>query len=77
MNTPRFFVDAALEPGAHLALPERVAHHALRVLRLAQGSALVLFNGRGGEAQATLEIAGPRAWARITQWHGVERESGQ
>ncbi|HOX88175.1 MAG TPA: 16S rRNA (uracil(1498)-N(3))-methyltransferase [Burkholderiaceae bacterium] len=76
MSTPRFFVDAALEPGAHLALPERVAHHALRVLRLAPGSALVLFNGRGGEAQATLEIAGPRAWARITQWHGVERESG-
>jgi 16S rRNA (uracil1498-N3)-methyltransferase len=75
MSTPRFFVDAPLDAGARLALPERVAHHALRVLRLAPGAALVIFNGRGGEARADLEIDGPRAWARISQWSPIERES--
>lgn len=75
MSAPRFFVDAALEPGARLALPERVAHHALRVLRLAHGAALVLFNGHGGEAQATLSIEGSHVWAQIVRWDGIERES--
>lgn len=75
MSAPRFFVDATLEPGARLALPERVAHHALRVLRLAHGVSLVLFNGRGGEAQATLAVEGQQAWAHIVQWDAIERES--
>jgi 16S rRNA (uracil1498-N3)-methyltransferase len=75
MNAPRFFVDAPLDAGARLALPERVAHHALRVLRLTSGAALVIFNGRGGEARATLEIDATRAWARVTQWDPIERES--
>lgn len=75
MSAPRFFVDATLEPGARLALPERVAHHALRVLRLAHGVPLVLFNGRGGEAHATLAVEGQQAWADIVRWDAIERES--
>jgi 16S rRNA (uracil1498-N3)-methyltransferase len=69
---PRFFVDADLAAGQALALPERVAHHAQRVLRLRAGTAITLFNGRGGEYAATLLADGQ---ARIDDFNPVERES--
>ncbi len=74
MSAPRFFVDADLAVGAGVALPDRVAHHALHVLRLRDGAALVLFNGRGGEYRATLQ-AGRRPYASIQAHAPVERES--
>ena len=56
---PRFFVPAGLAPGATVELPEAAAHHALRVLRLGEGAAVVLFDGHGGEWFARLVRAGP------------------
>jgi len=47
--TPRLHVAAPLIPGASLELPEDAARHAVQVLRLRLGEALVLFNGQGGE----------------------------
>ena len=44
---PRFYVDAALRAGASCTLAEDAAHHALHVLRLREGEAVTLFNGRG------------------------------
>ncbi len=55
---PRFFVDTKLEDGQTIALSDANAHHALRVLRLAVGDELTLFNGRGGEHVATIAQAG-------------------
>lgn len=75
MTAPRFFVDLSLAEGHTLPLPERVAHHALRVLRLADGAAVTLFNGQGGEYAATLGIDGKRAHAQIGRFDAVERES--
>ena len=57
MPAPRFFVPDALSPalaGRELRLPELVAHHAIRVVRLAAGDLLTLFDGTGGEYPATL-----------------------
>jgi 16S rRNA (uracil1498-N3)-methyltransferase len=79
MGAPRFFVDETLSSasvGAEIALPDDVAHHALRVLRLDPGDAIVLFDGTGGEYAATITRAGKRdASARIERFDVVERES--
>jgi 16S rRNA (uracil1498-N3)-methyltransferase len=74
-RAPRFFVDATLAAGGVLPLPESVAHHAVRVLRLEDGAPIRLFNGRGGEYGARLAIAKSGARALIESFDAVERES--
>ncbi len=54
MVIPRFYVPQALAVGQCVTLPEAVANHAVRVLRLQPGDALVLFNGEGGAYAGTL-----------------------
>jgi 16S rRNA (uracil1498-N3)-methyltransferase len=77
MNQPRFYCREALSPGAHIDLPEPVARHAVRVLRLPPGAAVVLFDGRGGEYDARIErIERDRVVAALGAWRDIERESG-
>ena len=45
----RLYVQAPLQPGTACTLPPAQAHHAARVLRLAAGDAVTLFNGDGAE----------------------------
>ena len=75
--TPRLFVGGlALAPGATLELPEAVAHHALRVLRLRDGAPVTLFDGSGGEWRATVAATGRgSASAHVEAHDPVERES--
>jgi 16S rRNA (uracil1498-N3)-methyltransferase len=54
VSLPRFHVPEAT-PGARLALPEHVAHHARDVLRLRAGSPVRVFDGSGSEFEAVLE----------------------
>lgn len=76
MNSPRFYCREALSPGAHVELPEPVARHAVRVLRLPPGAPVVLFDGRGGEYPAHIErIERDRVYAELAAWREVERES--
>ena len=76
MNLPRFYCREALSPGAHVELPEPVARHAVRVLRLPPGAPMVLFDGRGGEYPAHIErIERDRVVAELAAWNEVERES--
>jgi 16S rRNA (uracil1498-N3)-methyltransferase len=76
MNLPRFYCREALSPGAHVELPEPVARHAVRVLRLPPGAPMVLFDGRGGEYPAHIErIERDRVMAELAAWNDVERES--
>jgi 16S rRNA (uracil1498-N3)-methyltransferase len=77
MSTPRAYVDLPLASGTQVELPEAVAIHAVRVLRLRAGDALTLFNGRGGEFAATLGAAAGRGRVRaeVGAHDGVERES--
>ncbi len=79
MAIPRFHCPAALDASAvntDFALPDAVAHHALRVLRLTEGDRLTLFTGDGGEFATTLIVAGKRdAVVRIDAFESVERES--
>lgn len=76
---PRVYVADAVRPGAAgevVTLPAAAAHHVVRVVRLAQGQSLVLFDGRGGEWSATLLEVGRRgATVRVDRFDPVERES--
>ena len=75
-RVPRLFVDTELHPGSKLALAKAAAHHAARVLRLRDGDAVVLFDGRGGEYDARLCVPGRgRIGAETGQRRDVERES--
>ena len=78
MSAPRFYVaphEATLASGVELALPAGVARHALQVLRLRAGDAMVLFDGRGGEYPATLLASGKEARASVGTHADVERET--
>jgi 16S rRNA (uracil1498-N3)-methyltransferase len=79
MTAPRFLSLARLAPelaGQTVELHESVAHHATRVLRLAVGDALTLFDGTGGEYAATLVRADRRGAAvRIESFLEADRES--
>ncbi len=46
---PRFYTDMLPGKAGEFELPPSVAHHALQVLRLKVGDAIVLFDGTGGE----------------------------
>ncbi|BCT92730.1 ribosomal RNA small subunit methyltransferase E [Lysobacter helvus] len=67
MRTTRVFVDLPLAAGVRVALPDDAANHLVRVLRMQEGDACVLFNGDGREFPATLLAANKR---------GVEAEVG-
>lgn len=54
MRVIRACVDAPLAIGARIALPEDVAGHLVRVLRLGAGDACVLFNGDGSDYDARI-----------------------
>ncbi len=61
MSAPRVLVPgAALETGSRVALPEAEARH-LRVSRVASGADLVLLDGEGARAAATLDASGREA----------------
>lgn len=76
MNMPRFYCCEALSPGALIDLPEPVARHAVRVLRLPPGAAMILFDGQGGEYEAHIEhIEKNRVVVQLGIWRDIERES--
>jgi 16S rRNA (uracil1498-N3)-methyltransferase len=56
----RLFVDCPLAPGGELGLSGDRAHYLLDVMRLRTGDAILVFNGRDGEWQATLAEGGRR-----------------
>ena len=76
MRLTRVYVDAALEPGAHLTLTGSAAGHLTRVLRLRPKAPLTLFNGRGGEYAASIErVQGSKVTVAVGEHAAIERES--
>ncbi|QSI34174.1 16S rRNA (uracil(1498)-N(3))-methyltransferase [Variovorax sp. RKNM96] len=72
---PRFHCSVPLSAGAAFALPPGAARH-VQVLRMQPGDALTLFDGAGGEYEATIERMG-RSDVSVTvgAHHPVEREA--
>ena len=56
----RLYVDEPLTEGAIFALSRDQANYLLKVLRLADRSTILVFNGRDGEWRANIEITGKR-----------------
>jgi 16S rRNA (uracil1498-N3)-methyltransferase len=54
---PRFFCPASLQTGLALSLPPGAARH-VQVLRMQPGDVITLFNGEGGEFEATVTRMG-------------------
>ncbi len=72
---PRFFIETPLAAGQTLSLPDAVVRH-IQVLRLKEGDSLTLFNGQGGEYQASLLAVQKRAAeCQISQFDDISRES--
>ncbi|POA54587.1 MULTISPECIES: 16S rRNA (uracil(1498)-N(3))-methyltransferase [Pseudomonas] len=59
MRLSRFFIDTPLSLGEH-ELPEAQAHYIARVLRMAEGDALQVFDGSGQEFRGTLVEVGKK-----------------
>jgi 16S rRNA (uracil1498-N3)-methyltransferase len=73
-RTPRLYVDAALAPGAAVALSPSQANYLLNVLRLKARDGVLIFNGREGEWRATLAPAGKRGASLSVDAQAREQE---
>ncbi|MCY7354682.1 MAG: 16S rRNA (uracil(1498)-N(3))-methyltransferase [Lysobacter sp.] len=76
MRLTRAYVELALAAGNCIALPEDVAAHLVRVLRLAPGDPCTLFNGDGRDYEARIVSANKReVLAEVVSAHDVDNES--
>lgn len=76
MSSPRIYHPGPLRSGQRIRLSEQAGRHVSQVLRLKSGTAVVLFDGSGGEYPATLEQVTRRDVIVETGEHvAVERES--
>ena len=76
MRLPRIHCDLRLGPGAQFALAPEAAQHVGKALRLKAGDALTVFDGRGGEYEATIQrIDKDRVDVKVGAWRDAETES--
>ena len=74
---PRYHCPVPLGEGAELALPAAAARH-VQVLRHQPGQSITLFNGQGGEWQATiLSMGRSEVRVRVDRHEAVEREAAR
>jgi 16S rRNA (uracil1498-N3)-methyltransferase len=75
MRLSRFFIDAPLSIGDH-ELPEAQAHYISRVLRMAEGDAVQMFDGSGHEFRGSLkEVGKKRVTVQIDEQFAGQIES--
>lgn len=76
MQRPRIYTPAALRAGTAHTLPESAAAHVTRVLRLAAGDPITLFDGSGTDYDAVLRVvARSGVTADVGDGRDVNRES--
>lgn len=72
---PRFHCPTPLHVGATLELPDGAARH-VQVLRLQPGDAITLFNGEGGECEASITRMGrSEVLVEVVTHTAIEREA--
>jgi 16S rRNA (uracil1498-N3)-methyltransferase len=64
-RTPRIYLDAPLVAGGEVSFDRDQANYLRNVLRLSQGDAVLLFNGRDGEWRAKLALTGKRTLSAV------------
>ncbi|TCV84325.1 16S rRNA (uracil(1498)-N(3))-methyltransferase [Sulfurirhabdus autotrophica] len=76
MGFSRFYHSGDLGADRQITLSEQAAHHATRVLRLKTDDRVTLFNGQGGEYEATIVQAGKKdVTVKTGAWLDRECES--
>lgn len=76
MRLMRAHINLPLAVGTQLVLPEAAAAHLVRVLRLREGDACVLFNGDGRDYHARIVAADKRrTMVEVTGAEAVDNES--
>ncbi|HXY95661.1 MAG TPA: 16S rRNA (uracil(1498)-N(3))-methyltransferase [Steroidobacteraceae bacterium] len=76
MRLTRVYVEGPLLSGKRVKLEGSAASHITRVLRLRVGAALILFDGAGGEYQASIDKAhGGEVIVAVGAREAIERES--
>lgn len=74
---PRIHCPVALQPHTLQDLPDAATRH-VQVLRMQPGQTLTLFDGQGGEYDATVEAMGRnRVTVQLGAHHAVEREAAR
>ena len=75
MAIPRIHCDLRLGPGAQFSLDPDAAQHVAKSLRLKAGDSLVVFDGRGGEYDASItRIDRDRVDVKVGAFRDAERE---
>jgi len=76
MRLTRVHVDAPLAVDSSVTLPTGAARHVARVLRLGVGDVVRVFDGRGGEFDATIAaVHRDQVTVQVGAHHAVEKES--
>lgn len=76
MPAGRIYQNTELAIDQLLPLTEAASHYLMRVLRVQLGDMVVIFNGSGGEYQATIEGLSKRCvTVRLVEFHHVNSES--
>jgi 16S rRNA (uracil1498-N3)-methyltransferase len=76
VRIPRFYCPQPIGHAAQIQLEARAAHHAFRALRLRRGDRVTLFDGSGGEHEASVHsLDAQRMVLDVGRHWPVERES--
>jgi 16S rRNA (uracil1498-N3)-methyltransferase len=75
-NAQRLYVDVPLASGENVPLEPDQANYLLNVLRLADGAAILLFNGRDGEWQARVANRTKRTCSLAVETQTRAQETG-
>ena len=76
MKIPRFYQASGMQEGSELELSAENHRHAIQVLRLKTGDALILFNAKGGEFGARIiEMQKRNSRVMLESYDPINRES--
>lgn len=76
MRIPRIYTAQSLQTGHQIELEPGAALHISKVLRMAPGRELTLFNGQGGEYLGTVtDCQKKRVAVELTQWFEDDKQS--
>lgn len=75
MRLPRLFINSDLKDGVVVELPKETSHYVRQVLRLREGSSVILFNGLGGEYRGKVRINNKQTSVTIEEFSNISVES--
>lgn len=75
MRLPRLFINSDLKEGVVVELPKESSHYVRQVLRLREGSSVILFNGLGGEYRGKVSVNNKQTNVMIEEFINSSVES--